>query len=77
MQLPIDSKRARAHYVIENDGSLEETRRQVAASGKSSRKPGRIPGLAGWFKRLFDPLGHSGFTHTVTPAEAGVQYLWF
>ena len=40
MQLPIDSKRARAHYVIENDGSLEETRRQVAALWEIFSKTG-------------------------------------
>ena len=30
-QLPIDQKRGRAHHVIDNSGSLEDTRRQVEA----------------------------------------------
>ena len=28
-QIPIDAKRAQAHHVIDNSGSLEDTRRQV------------------------------------------------
>ena len=30
-QIPIDEKRAQADYVIDNSGTLEETRRQVEA----------------------------------------------
>jgi dephospho-CoA kinase len=30
-QIPIDEKRAQAHHVIDNSGSLEDTRRQVEA----------------------------------------------
>jgi dephospho-CoA kinase len=28
-QIPIDEKRAQAHHVIDNSGTLEDTRRQV------------------------------------------------
>ncbi len=30
-QLPIEEKRGRAHHVINNSGTLDETRAQVAA----------------------------------------------
>ena len=47
-QIPLDEKRAQADHVIDNSGTLEETRRQVAElyaelSGEARPRPTRAP----------------------------------
>lgn len=42
-QMPIDDKRSRASYVIDNSGSLDTTRLQVEATWREITSPGAAP----------------------------------